>query len=98
MGPTPPLLVEAGPLALRDPPTASERVAALIRAHRREPPPSSTPMLPPITAITSDPLHHTTTLTPPTTLAPWDMVTPDANQLFYPVKKALDLPYAVPVS
>ncbi|XP_066320195.1 protein FAR1-RELATED SEQUENCE 5-like [Miscanthus floridulus] len=51
MGPTPPSLVEAGPLALRDPPTASERVAALIQAHRREPPPSSTPMLPPITAI-----------------------------------------------
>ncbi|XP_066320520.1 protein FAR1-RELATED SEQUENCE 5-like [Miscanthus floridulus] len=96
MGPTPPSLVEAGPLALRDPPTASERVAALIRAHRREPPLSSTPMLPPITATTSDPLHHTTTLTPPATLAPGDMVTPDANQLFYPVKKALDLPYVVP--
>ncbi|XP_066323332.1 protein FAR1-RELATED SEQUENCE 5-like [Miscanthus floridulus] len=96
MGPTPPSLVEARPLALHDPPTALERVAALIRAHRREPPPSSTPMLPPITAITSDPLHHMMTLTPPVTLTPGDMVTPDANQLFYPVKKALDLPYAVP--
>ncbi|XP_066347563.1 putative protein FAR1-RELATED SEQUENCE 10 [Miscanthus floridulus] len=35
---------------------------------------------------------------PPATLAPADMVTPDANQLFYPVKKALDLPYVVPES
>lgn len=81
---------------LGDPPTTSERLAALIRDHRRDPAPSSTPRLPPTTAATSpaptpigmlgsaDPLHHTTTLTPPATLAPGDMVTSDANQLFYP--------------
>lgn len=33
-----------------------------------------------------DPLHHTSTVTLPATLAPEDMITPDADQLFYPVK------------
>jgi hypothetical protein len=32
---------------------------------------------------TVDPLHHMPTLTPPAVLAPGDLVTPDAERLFY---------------
>jgi hypothetical protein len=59
--------------------------------------PSSTPLLlpsltgadpaparltPPGSAL--DPLHHTSALTPPAALPPGDLVTPDAERLFYP--------------
>jgi hypothetical protein len=35
----------------------------------------------------SDPLHHKTLLTPPPSIPPGSLVTPDAAQLFHPVRK-----------
>jgi hypothetical protein len=34
-----------------------------------------------------DPLHHKTLLTPPPSIPPGSLVTPDAAQLFHPVRK-----------
>jgi hypothetical protein len=60
----------------------------------RHPPPSTpTAALPGPTHMatpgSADPLHHTTTFTPPPALAPGDMATPDAQQLF----DAVSTPY-----
>jgi hypothetical protein len=35
----------------------------------------------------ADPLHHKTLLTPPPSIPPGSLVTPDAAQLFHPVRK-----------
>jgi hypothetical protein len=45
--------------------------------------PASARLTPPGSA--ADPLHHTSTLTPPAALPPGDLVTPDAERLFYRV-------------
>jgi hypothetical protein len=72
--------------------------SARCEDHRGGSAPSSTPLLlpsstgagpaparltPPGSAV--DPLHHTSTLTPPAALPPGDLVTPDAERLFYSV-------------
>jgi hypothetical protein len=83
---------------LRDEDCRGEPKSARCKDHGGGSTPSSTPLLllsstgagpaparltPPGSA--DDPLHHTLMLTPPVALPPGDLVTPDAERLFYPV-------------
>jgi hypothetical protein len=55
--------------------------------HLESPRCSSPNFLAIIVAGGADPLHHKTLLTPPPSIPPGSLVTPDAAQLFHPVRK-----------